>query len=47
MKTKRIVSTLIIAIVAIFMLTMVLGAVQAVNAAPKKVKVTWHANGVK
>jgi len=47
MKTKKIVSTLFIAMIAILMLTMALGTVQAVDAAPKKVKVTWHANGGK
>ena len=47
MKMKKIVSTFFIAMVAILMLTMVLGAVQAVDAAPNKVKVTWNANGGK
>ena len=45
METKKIVSMLLIAIVAIFMLTMVLGSVQAVSSA--KVKVTWNGNGGK
>ena len=37
----------LIAIIAIIMVTVVLRSVQAVDAAPKKVKVTWHANGGK
>jgi len=47
MKTKKIVSTIIIALVAILMVTVVLSSVQAVDAAPKKVKVSWNANGGK
>jgi len=47
MKTKSLVSILIIAIVAILMLTSVMATAQAVSAAPKKVKVTWDANGGK
>jgi len=47
MKTKKILSLLVIFIVAILMLTVALGSVQAVNAAPKKVKVTWNGNGGK
>ena len=46
MKTKKLVSVLLIIVIAIFMLTMVLGTIQAVNAA-SKVKVTWDANGGK
>jgi uncharacterized repeat protein (TIGR02543 family) len=40
-------SILVIAIVAILMLTAVLSTAQAVNGATKKVKVTWNANGGK
>jgi len=47
MKTKKFLSLLVIAIVAILMLTVALSSVQAVNAAPKKVKVTWNGNGGK
>jgi len=47
MKTRKMVSILIIALVAVLMLTAVLSSVQAVDAAPKKVKVTWDANGGK
>ena len=45
MKTNKLFSVFVIAIVAIFMLTMVLGSVQAVSSA--KVKVTWNGNGGK
>jgi len=47
MKTKKLISTIFIAITAILMVTAVLSSVQAVDAAPKKVKVTWNANGGK
>ena len=47
MKTKKLISILVIAIIAVLMLTVALGSVQAVDAAPKKVKVTWNANGGK
>ena len=47
MKIKKLGHLLIIAIIAILMVTVVLGSVQAVDAAPKKVKVTWNANGGK
>jgi len=47
MKTKKLLSLVAISIIAILMLTVALGSVQAVDAAPKKVKVTWHANGGK
>ncbi|MCL2688143.1 MAG: InlB B-repeat-containing protein [Methanobrevibacter sp.] len=47
MKTKKLFSMLIIAIIAILMLTAVLSTVTAVDAASKKVKVTWDANGGK
>ena len=47
MKMKKTISMLVIAIIAVLMLTAILGSVQAVDAAPKKVKVTWHANGGK
>ena len=47
MKTKKLFFMLVIAIIAILMLTVALGSVQAVDAAPKKVKVTWNANGGK
>ena len=46
MKTRKMVSILIIAVVAILMLTAVMSTVQAVDAA-SKVKVTWDANGGK
>ena len=46
MKTKKLLSLMIIALVAILMLTAVLSTAQAVNAA-SKVKVTWNANGGK
>jgi len=47
MKTNKLISTIIIAIIAILMVTAVLSSVQAVDAAPKKVKVLWNANGGK
>ena len=47
MKTKNIVSILIIAIVAMLMLTAVVASAESVSAASKKVKVTWNANGGK
>ena len=47
MKTKKLVSGLIILVVAILMLTVVLSTVTAVDATSKKVKVTWDANGGK
>jgi len=47
MKTNKLISTIIIVIIAVLMVTIVLGLVQAVDAAPKKVKVTWNANGGK
>ena len=47
MKTKKLFSVFVIVIIAILMFTVALGSVQAVNAAPKKVKVTWNANGGK
>jgi len=47
MKTKKIISTIVIAMIAVLMLTVVLGSVQTVDAAPKKVKITWNANGGK
>jgi len=47
MKTKKLISMLIIALIAILMLTVALGTVQSVDAAPKKVKVVWNANGGK
>ena len=46
MKRRKMVSILIIAVVAIFMLTTVVASVQTVSAA-SKVKVTWDANGGK
>jgi len=46
MKIKKLFSMLVIAMVAILMLTAVLSTVQAVDAA-SKVKVTWDANGGK
>jgi len=47
MKTNKLISTILIAVIAILMVTIVLSSVQAVDAAPKKVKVTWNANGGK
>jgi len=47
MKTKKLISTLIIVLIAILMVTVALASVQAVDAAPKKVKVMWNANGGK
>jgi len=47
MKTKKLISTILIAIIAILMVTVVLSSVQTVDAAPKKVKITWNANGGK
>ena len=47
MKTNKLISTILIVIIAILMVTVVLASVQAVDAAPKKVKVTWNANGGK
>ena len=47
MKTNKLISTIIIAVIAILMVTVALASVQAVDAAPKKVKVTWNANGGK
>jgi len=47
MKMKKLFSVFVIAIIAILMVTVALGSVQAVDAAPKKVKVTWNANGGK
>jgi len=47
MKTKKLISMIFIAVIAILMVTVVLNTVQAVDAAPKKVKVTWDANGGK
>ena len=46
MKTKKLFSILIIAMIAILMLTAVMSTVTAVDAA-SKVKVTWNANGGK
>ena len=47
MKRNKLISVFIIAIIAILMLSVALGSVQAVDAAPKKVKITWNANGGK
>jgi len=47
MKTKKLLSLFVIVIVAILMLTVALNSVQAVDATPKKVKVTWNGNGGK
>ena len=47
MEMKKLIPTILIVIIAILMVTVVLGSVQAVDAAPKKVKVTWNANGGK
>jgi len=47
MKTNKLISTIFIAVIAILMVTVVLASVQAVDAAPKKVKVIWNANGGK
>ena len=47
MKMKKLFSVFVIAIIAILMVTVALGSVQAVDAAPKKVKVTGNANGGK
>ena len=46
MKTKKLFSIFVIAMIAILMLTAVMSTVQAVDAA-SKVKVTWNANGGK
>ena len=45
MKSRKIISIFVIAIVSIMMITTVMATVQAVSAA--KVKVTWNANGGK
>jgi len=47
MKTNKLISTIIIVVIAILMVTVALSSVQAVDAAPKKVKATWNANGGK
>ena len=47
MKTRTMVSILIIALVAVLMLIAVVASAETVSAASKKVKVTWNANGGK
>ena len=47
MKAKKLFSILVITMIAILMLTAVMSTVTAVDAASKKVKVTWNANGGK
>jgi len=47
MKSKKLFSMLVIAMIAVLMLTTVLSTVTAVDAASKKVKITWDANGGK
>ncbi|MCL2688016.1 MAG: InlB B-repeat-containing protein [Methanobrevibacter sp.] len=47
MKTKKLFSIFVIVLVAVLMLTAVMSTVTAVDAASKKVKVTWNADGGK
>jgi len=47
METKKLFSIFVIALIGVLMLTTVMSTVTAVDAASKKVKVTWDANGGK